>query len=223
MTTTPPLPHRPAGSVLDGDPRILIPAARGGRAAGDLALAGLQAGPLRPAAHHPPGRPRPACAGGGAAPHRTRRPPPEPRRGAWWRDPPRRSSSPPMSAGSATTSSTSCCVQLPKPRFAALVEVALARPVLPAGLLLRFEPAPGVDGWTVVACAPRRRLGTLTRHLDAGGRLVDRAWTRAWRPGPARRRGLVAAASGRRRGPGLGDPGQWGPLPGPACLCSRSP
>jgi hypothetical protein len=34
-------------------------------------------------------------------------------------------------------------VQLPKPAFAALVEVALARPVLPAGLVLRYEPAPG--------------------------------------------------------------------------------
>jgi hypothetical protein len=55
-------------------------------------------------------------------------------------------------------------LQLPKPRFAALVEVALARPVLPAGVVLRFEPANGVDGWTVVACAPRRRLGTLTER-----------------------------------------------------------
>ena len=63
-------------------------------------------------------------------------------------------------------------LQLPKPCFAALVEVALACPLLPAGLVLRFEPAPGVDGWTVVACAPRRRLGTLTRHLDPSGRLV---------------------------------------------------
>ena len=37
-------------------------------------------------------------------------------------------------------------VQLPRANFAALVEVALARPVLPAGLVLRFEPAPGVVG-----------------------------------------------------------------------------
>jgi hypothetical protein len=73
-------------------------------------------------------------------------------------------------------------VQLPKPCFAALVEVALARPLLPAGLMLRFEPAPGVDGWTVVACAPRRPLGTLTRHPDPNGRLVYRAWTRAGDP-----------------------------------------
>jgi hypothetical protein len=73
-------------------------------------------------------------------------------------------------------------LQLPKPLFAALVEVALTRPVLPAGLVLRFEPAPGVDGWTVVACAPRRRLGTLTRQLDPDGRLIYGAWTRAGDP-----------------------------------------
>jgi hypothetical protein len=73
-------------------------------------------------------------------------------------------------------------LQLPKPLFVALVEVALARPVLPAGLVLRFEPAPGVDGWTVVACAPRRRLGTLTRDRDSSGRAAWRAWTRAGDP-----------------------------------------
>jgi hypothetical protein len=91
-------------------------------------------------------------------------------------------------------------VQLPKPTFAALVDVALARPVLPAGLLLRYEPAPGVDGWTVVACAPRRRLGTLTRDRDPDGQLVWRAWTRAGDPvqvagvGCWRRRRDAAAA-----------------------------
>ena len=73
-------------------------------------------------------------------------------------------------------------LQLPKPSFAALVQVALARPVLPAGLVLRFEPAQGVDGWTVVACAPRRRLGTLTRDRDPSGRRVWRAWTRTGDP-----------------------------------------
>jgi hypothetical protein len=73
-------------------------------------------------------------------------------------------------------------VQLSKPTFAALVEVALARPVLPAGLLLRHEPAPGVAGWSVVACAPRRRLGTLTRDGDSGGQLAWRAWTRTGDP-----------------------------------------
>jgi hypothetical protein len=91
-------------------------------------------------------------------------------------------------------------LQLPKPCFAALVEVALACPLLPAGLVLRFETAPGVDGWTVVACGPRRPLGTLTRHLDPSGRLVYRAWTRAGDPvqltgvGWWHRRGDAAAA-----------------------------
>jgi hypothetical protein len=91
-------------------------------------------------------------------------------------------------------------LQLPKPCFAALVEAALARPVLPAGLVLRFEPAPGVDGWTVVACAPRRRLGTLTRESDPAGRVVYRALTRAGDPvqicgvGRWRRRRDAAAA-----------------------------
>jgi hypothetical protein len=91
-------------------------------------------------------------------------------------------------------------VQLPKPRFAALAEVALARPVLPAGLLVRYEPAPGVDGWRVVACAPRRRLGTLTRDQEPNGKLAWRAWTRAGDPVQVagvcwwRRRGDAAAA-----------------------------
>ncbi len=91
-------------------------------------------------------------------------------------------------------------LQLPKVTYAALVEVALARPVLPAGLVLRFEPAPSVDGWTVVACAPRRRLGILTRDRDPSGRVVYRAWTRAGDPVQLsgiscwRRRGDAAAA-----------------------------
>jgi hypothetical protein len=91
-------------------------------------------------------------------------------------------------------------VQLPKPRFAALVDVALPRPTLPAGLLVRYEPAPGIDGWTVVACAPRRRLGTLTRDHDPDGQLAWQAWTRAGEPvqvagvGCWRRRGDAAAA-----------------------------
>src|SRR5215216_2380197 len=86
-------------------------------------------------------------------------------------------------------------LQLPKPCFAALVEVALARPVLPAGLLLRYEPALGVDGWTVVACAPRRQLGTLTRDPDPSGRLVWRARTRTAAPVQ-----ISGIASWRRRG-----------------------
>jgi hypothetical protein len=91
-------------------------------------------------------------------------------------------------------------IQLAKPTFAALVQVALARPILPAGLLVRYERATDVDGWTVVACAPRRRLGTLTRDRDPNGLLVWRAWTRAGDPVQAagigwwHRRGDAAAA-----------------------------
>jgi hypothetical protein len=73
-------------------------------------------------------------------------------------------------------------LQLPKPSFTALVVVALARPVLVGGMVVRFEPAPGMDGWAVVACAPRRRLGTLTRDREPGRRVVYRAWTRAGDP-----------------------------------------
>jgi hypothetical protein len=67
-------------------------------------------------------------------------------------------------------------------------------------LVLRFEPAPGVDGWTVVACAPRRHLGILTRDPDPNGRLAWRAWTRAGEPVQVmgvcwwRRRGDAATA-----------------------------
>ena len=91
-------------------------------------------------------------------------------------------------------------LELPKARFAALVDAALARPVLPAGLVLRFEPTQGADGWTVVACAPRRQLGTLTRCQDPTSRLGWRAWTRSGDPAQVagrcwwRRRGDAAAA-----------------------------
>jgi hypothetical protein len=57
-----------------------------------------------------------------------------------------------------------------------------------------------VNGWTVVACAPRRRLGTLVRDRDPQGRLVYRAWTRDGDPVQTtgisswRRRGDAAAA-----------------------------
>ena len=91
-------------------------------------------------------------------------------------------------------------IHLPKPTFAALVEVALPRPVLPAGLLVRYEPASGLDGWTLMACAPRRPLGTLTRDRDSDDQLAWRAWTRAGDPVQVagvwcwRRRGDAAAA-----------------------------
>jgi hypothetical protein len=104
-------------------------------------------------------------------------------------------------------------LQLPKPSFAALVEVALVRPIAPAGLVLRFEPAPGVDGWTVVACAPRRRLGTLTRDRDPSGRLVYRAGTRAGDPVQ-----ISGIASWRRRGDAAAALAWVTPVSGARCL-----
>jgi hypothetical protein len=64
-------------------------------------------------------------------------------------------------------------LQLPKPRFAALVEVALARPVLPAGVVLRFEPALGVDGWTVSGKSLANGGSGCSGH--ARGRVLDPA------------------------------------------------
>jgi hypothetical protein len=105
-------------------------------------------------------------------------------------------------------------LELPKPRFAALVDAALARPTLPAGLVLRFEPAPGVVGWTVVACAPRRQLGIVTRHQDPGGRLMGwRAWTRAG--GPVQ---VASACWWRRRGDAAAALAWVTPVSGARCL-----
>ena len=104
-------------------------------------------------------------------------------------------------------------LQLPKASFAALIKVALARPVLPAGVVLRFEPAPGLDGWTVVACAPRRRLGTLTRDRDPGGRVVYRAWTRTRDPVQ-----LSGISSWRRRGDAAAVLAWVTPVSGARCL-----
>jgi hypothetical protein len=103
-------------------------------------------------------------------------------------------------------------LQLPKPSFTALVEVALARPVLPAGLV-RFEPAPGVDGWTVVASAPRRQLGILTRGRDPGDRVVYQAWTREGDPVH-----LSAIASWRRREDAAAALAWVTPVSGARCL-----
>jgi hypothetical protein len=104
-------------------------------------------------------------------------------------------------------------LQLPKPTFTALVEVAMGRPVLPAGLVLRFEPAPGIDGWTVVACAPRRQLGTVTRDRDPQGQLVYRAWTRASEPIQA-----VGVSQWRRRGDAAAALAWATPVSGARCL-----
>jgi hypothetical protein len=104
-------------------------------------------------------------------------------------------------------------LDLSQPTFATLVEVALALPALPAGLILRFEPAPGVDGWTVLAGAPRRRLGTLTRDCDPSGRLIYRAWTRAGDPVE-----LTGISSWRRRGDAAAALAWVTPVSGARCL-----
>jgi hypothetical protein len=71
-------------------------------------------------------------------------------------------------------------VQLPKQRFAKLVDAALAYPVAPAGLELRLRSAASAEGWMVRAGTPARPLGTVTRgHPDGEpGRAGWRAWTR---------------------------------------------
>jgi hypothetical protein len=76
-------------------------------------------------------------------------------------------------------------VDLPRRRFAELVNLALAHPVIPVGLALRLRSAAPAEGWTVLAGSPPRALGTVTRgHPDGqpGGRTGWRAWTRLGEP-----------------------------------------
>jgi hypothetical protein len=75
-------------------------------------------------------------------------------------------------------------VDLPTHRFTALVNAALAHPLIPAGLALRLRSAAPADGWTVLAGEPARPLGTVTRgHPDGEpGRAGWRAWTRRGDP-----------------------------------------
>jgi Helix-turn-helix domain len=77
MTAPAPSPA-PAGSVLDGDPRILIPLPE---AAERLGISRWQAYKLARSGRLPTtrlGRSGSACPGGGVAPYRARRPPPSP-------------------------------------------------------------------------------------------------------------------------------------------------
>jgi hypothetical protein len=85
-------------------------------------------------------------------------------------------------------------VELPRAWFATLVEVALAYPVHPRGLVFRYEPlpaaaattAPGGDvaaRWAALACGPRRLLGSVTRDQPVTGSTPAwRAWTRQGEP-----------------------------------------
>jgi hypothetical protein len=105
-------------------------------------------------------------------------------------------------------------IGLPTARFAALVEVALSRPVLPAGLVLRFERLQGVDGWTVLACAPCRRLGTVVRSRD--GDPADRPTWQAWIAGrPVQGAGVRCW---RRRQDAVGALAWANPASGARCL-----
>ena len=113
MTTPHPSPT-PVRVGVGRRPPHPDPPARGRRAAGHLALAGLQAGPLRPPAHHPPRRPRPARARRRCCAASNKKASPRSRRGAWSHDPPA-TRLPPTSAGSATTTSTSCWSSSPSP------------------------------------------------------------------------------------------------------------
>jgi hypothetical protein len=76
-------------------------------------------------------------------------------------------------------------VELPRHRFATLVDDALAHPMMPTGLELRLRSAAPADGWTVLAGTPPRRIGTVTRGYPDGhpaGRAGWRAWTRGGDP-----------------------------------------
>jgi hypothetical protein len=60
-------------------------------------------------------------------------------------------------------------VELPTGRFTALVDAALSHPVLPAGLRVRLVSAAPAEGWTVLAGAPPRPIGSVARGWPDGG------------------------------------------------------
>jgi len=73
---------------------------------------------------------------------------------------------------------------LPSGRFAALVDAALAHPIMPVGLGVRLVSAAPAEGWTVLAGTPPRPIGSLTRGWPDGasGRPGWRARTRQDEP-----------------------------------------
>jgi hypothetical protein len=75
-------------------------------------------------------------------------------------------------------------VDLPTDRFVALVDAALSYPVNPAELRMRLVSAAPAEGWTVLAGAPARPIGTVARGWPDGqpGRPGWRAWTRQGEP-----------------------------------------
>jgi hypothetical protein len=82
-------------------------------------------------------------------------------------------------------------LQLPKPTFTALVQVALGRPVLPAGLVLRFEPAPGIDGGRWWPAPP---AGSWARSPKAATRMAG--WSTGPGLGPATKSSSALAQVG---------------------------
>jgi hypothetical protein len=54
-------------------------------------------------------------------------------------------------------------VELPTDRFTALVDAALSHPTMPAGLGVRLVSAAPAEGWTVLAGAPPRPIGSVAR------------------------------------------------------------
>ena len=60
-------------------------------------------------------------------------------------------------------------VDLPTDRFMALVEAALSHPVSPAGLGVRLVSAAPAEGWTVLAGAPPRLIGSVAHGWPDGG------------------------------------------------------
>jgi hypothetical protein len=76
-------------------------------------------------------------------------------------------------------------VDLPRHRFAALVDASLAHPVIPVGLELRLRSAAPAEGWSVLAGDPPCPLGTVIRGYPDGqpsGRIGWQAWTRGGEP-----------------------------------------
>jgi hypothetical protein len=60
-------------------------------------------------------------------------------------------------------------VDLPTDRFLALVDAALSHPTMPAGLRVRLVSAAPDEGWTVLAGAPPRPIGSVARGWPEGG------------------------------------------------------
>jgi hypothetical protein len=106
-------------------------------------------------------------------------------------------------------------VDLPTDRFVGLVEAALSHPVHPAGLWVRLVSAAPAEGWTVLAGAPARPIGSVVRGWPDG-----RSGQSAWRA--RTRQGEPVAIGGlcwwRRRADAVGALAWVTPASGARCL-----